>query len=48
VHHDLWDYDNSGAPVLADITFRGQPRRILVHAGKTGFYTSSIAPAARR
>jgi len=37
VHHDLWDYDNSGAPVLADITFGGQRRKVLLHAGKTGF-----------
>lgn len=36
VHHDLWDYDSSAAPVLADITFQGRPRKILMHAGKTG------------
>jgi len=37
VHHDLWDYDNSAAPLLADVTVRGQLRRALIHAGKTGF-----------
>lgn len=37
VHHDLWDYDAASAPVLADVTYRGQPRKILMHAGKTGF-----------
>jgi quinohemoprotein ethanol dehydrogenase len=37
VHHDLWDYDNATPPVLADITYRGQPRKILIHGGKTGF-----------
>ena len=37
VHHDVWDYDASSAPLLADITYRGRPRKILVHAGKTGF-----------
>ena len=37
VHHDIWDYDNSAAPALADVTFQGAPRKILVHAGKTGF-----------
>lgn len=37
VHHDLWDYDDEGAPILADIKFRGQTRKILIHAGKTGF-----------
>ena len=37
VHHDLWDYDNSAPPVLADVIDRGQRRKILMHAGKTGF-----------
>ncbi|HKV48126.1 MAG TPA: PQQ-binding-like beta-propeller repeat protein [Candidatus Acidoferrales bacterium] len=37
VHHDLWDYDDEAAPVLADIKYHGQPRKILIHAGKTGF-----------
>src|SRR5213594_4454815 len=37
VHHDLWDYDAASPPVLADITYRGRPRRILMHPGKTGF-----------
>ena len=36
VHHDLWDYDNPTPPVLADITYQGQPRKILIHGGKTG------------
>ena len=36
VHHDLWDYDDPLAPVLADITYNGEPRKILIHAGKTG------------
>jgi PQQ-dependent dehydrogenase (methanol/ethanol family) len=36
VHHDLWDYDNPLPPVLADITYQGQPRKILIHGGKTG------------
>jgi quinohemoprotein ethanol dehydrogenase len=37
VHHDVWDYDNAGAPVLADIRYRGSARKVLMHAGKTGF-----------
>ncbi len=37
VHHDIWDYDNEGAPVLADIKFHGRMRKIVMHAGKTGF-----------
>ena len=36
VHHDLWDYDDPLPPVLADVTYKGQPRKILIHAGKTG------------
>ncbi|MBI3490345.1 MAG: PQQ-binding-like beta-propeller repeat protein, partial [Acidobacteria bacterium] len=37
VHHDLWDYDAASPPVLADITYRGRPRKVLLHPGKTGF-----------
>ena len=37
VHHDLWDYDNPLPPVLADIQYQGQPRKILIHGGKNGF-----------
>jgi alcohol dehydrogenase (cytochrome c) len=37
VHHDIWDYDASSAPILADVAYRGQTRKILMHAGKTGF-----------
>ena len=36
VHHDMWDYDDPLPPVLADITYKGEPRKILIHAGKTG------------
>ncbi len=37
VHHDLWDYDNVGASVLADIQYQGRTRKVLINAGKTGF-----------
>src|SRR3989442_1112095 len=37
VHHDVWDYDSAASPVLADVTYRGEARKILLHAGKTGF-----------
>jgi PQQ-dependent dehydrogenase (methanol/ethanol family) len=37
VHHDIWDYDNTAAPVLADIAYQGRPRKVVMHAGKTGF-----------
>jgi PQQ-dependent dehydrogenase (methanol/ethanol family) len=37
VRHDIWDYDAASPPVLADVTFRGQRRQILMHPGKTGW-----------
>lgn len=36
VHHDIWDYDSAASPVLADIRYQGEPRKILMHGGKTG------------
>jgi PQQ-dependent dehydrogenase (methanol/ethanol family) len=36
VHHDLWDYDGPSSPVLADVTYQGQPRKIVMHGSKTG------------
>jgi PQQ-dependent dehydrogenase (methanol/ethanol family) len=36
VHHDLWDYDGPSPPVLADITYQGRPRKILMHGNKNG------------
>jgi quinoprotein glucose dehydrogenase len=37
VHHGLWDYDPPAAPVLADVTIGGRPRRILAQVTKQGF-----------
>lgn len=37
VHHDVWDYDNTASPVLADVQFHGATRKVLVAGGKTGF-----------
>jgi PQQ-dependent dehydrogenase (methanol/ethanol family) len=37
VHHDLWDYDSASSPVLADITYKGQPRKILISSNKSGY-----------
>ena len=37
VHHDIWDYDAASSPVLADVMYEGRPRKVLMHAGKTGF-----------
>jgi quinoprotein glucose dehydrogenase len=37
VHHDIWDYDNPAAPILADVTIDGQPRKIVIQNTKQGF-----------
>lgn len=37
VRHDIWHYDAGGPSVLADITYQGEPRKILMHPGKTGY-----------
>ncbi|HYL03526.1 MAG TPA: PQQ-dependent dehydrogenase, methanol/ethanol family, partial [Steroidobacteraceae bacterium] len=35
--HDSWDYDATGAMILADLTIDGHPTRTLVHFDKNGF-----------
>ncbi len=37
VHHDLWDYDNPTAPILADITVNGRPIKAVVQVTKQAF-----------
>jgi PQQ-dependent dehydrogenase (methanol/ethanol family) len=37
VKHDLWDYDNTMAPVLMDLKVQGKPRKAVAIAGKTGY-----------
>ena len=37
VHHDIWDYDNPAAPLLADVTIGGVVRRIVAQITKQGF-----------
>jgi quinoprotein glucose dehydrogenase len=37
VHHDIWDYDAVGAPLLVDVTIEGKPRKIVAQPSKTGF-----------
>jgi glucose dehydrogenase/plastocyanin len=37
VKHDLWDYDNTMAPVLMDLKVFGKTRKAVAVAGKTGF-----------
>ena len=37
VHHDLWDYDNPAAPILADITVNQKPIKAIVQLTKQAF-----------
>ena len=36
--HDLWDWDAQQPPVLVDTAWGGQPRRLLLHANRNGFF----------
>jgi alcohol dehydrogenase (cytochrome c) len=36
--HDVWDYDAMQPSVLVDATWQGQPRKLLVHANRNGFF----------
>ncbi len=36
VHHDLWDYDNPSAPVLATVTDGGEKKDVVVQLTKMG------------
>jgi alcohol dehydrogenase (cytochrome c) len=36
--HDLWDWDAQQPPVLVDTTWQGQPRKLLLHANRNGFF----------
>ena len=35
--HDIWDFDAQQTPALVDMTWRGTPRKLLVHANRNGF-----------
>ncbi|WP_293905408.1 PQQ-binding-like beta-propeller repeat protein [Phenylobacterium sp.] len=37
IHHELWDYDNSSAPLLMDITVAGKPVKAVALPSKQGF-----------
>lgn len=37
VHHDIWDYDNPTAPILADITVAGRRREVVIQLTKQSF-----------
>jgi alcohol dehydrogenase (cytochrome c) len=36
----MWDYDEEGAHILIDGLVAGQPRKIVAHAGRNGFFYS--------
>jgi len=37
VHHDLWEYDTVGPPILGEIVVGGRPVRAVMQPSKTGF-----------
>ena len=36
--HDLYDWDATEIPVLVDANFQGQPRKLVLHADRNGFF----------
>lgn len=36
--HDLWDWDATETSVLVDMTWNGQPRALMLHADRNGFF----------
>jgi alcohol dehydrogenase (cytochrome c) len=36
--HDVWDWDAVQPPVLVDAQWQGQPRKLLLHANRNGFF----------
>jgi len=36
-HHDIWDYDSGGPPILFDMQVRGQRVRAVAEASKNGY-----------
>ena len=36
--HDVWDYDAMQPSALVDVTWQGQPRKLLVHANRNGYF----------
>jgi alcohol dehydrogenase (cytochrome c) len=36
--HDLWDWDATQTSVLVDANWHGQPRRLMLHANRNGFF----------
>ncbi|BCJ68450.1 PQQ-binding-like beta-propeller repeat protein [Polymorphospora rubra] len=38
VHHDIWDYDNVMAPVLADLRIGNRLRKVVIYGSKTCYF----------
>jgi alcohol dehydrogenase (cytochrome c) len=36
--HDLWDWDATQTSVLIDANWKGQPRQLMLHASRNGFF----------
>jgi alcohol dehydrogenase (cytochrome c) len=36
--HDLWDWDATQTSVLVDANWQGQPRKLMLHADRNGFF----------
>jgi len=36
--HDVHDWDSTETPILIDTAFRGQPRKLLLHPNRNGFF----------
>jgi alcohol dehydrogenase (cytochrome c) len=36
--HNVWDWDAEQPPVLVDTVWNGQPRKLLLHANRNGFF----------
>jgi alcohol dehydrogenase (cytochrome c) len=36
--HDIWDYDSTQMPVLADLTIGGAPQKVVLFANRNGFF----------
>ena len=36
--HDVYDYDSVQVPVLADISWQGRPRKVMLFANRNGFF----------
>jgi len=38
IPHDLWDWDATQTSVLIDADWQGQPRKLMLHASRNGFF----------